>query len=249
LDVGCPDVSGAGLVKTAQALVGGGRGLLAMDESTPTCNKRFAATGIAQTEAMRRAWRELMITTPGLRDCISGAILYDETIRQSDPEGTPFVERLAAVGSYRASRWISARKTSHSILARRSQKASMAAGPLERLFQHGRTFCQVASGHRLGREPSPAAVAGVAFLSGGQAGELASARLNAMNIRGSQHPWPLVFSFARTIQRPALDIWHGLEANVATAQDALHHRAQCNHAALRGEYTAAMEHGSALRAT
>ena len=53
-----------------------------MDESTPTCNKRFAAVGIPQTEEARRAYRELIVTTPGLAECISGAILYDETIRQ-----------------------------------------------------------------------------------------------------------------------------------------------------------------------
>jgi fructose-bisphosphate aldolase class I len=88
----------------------------------------------------------------------------------------------------------------------------------------------------------PAAVPGIMFLSGGQTGELASARLNAMNARyKSRLPWALGFSFARAIQQPALEIWHGEQANVAAAQKALNHRAQCNRAARRGEYSAAME--------
>jgi hypothetical protein len=88
----------------------------------------------------------------------------------------------------------------------------------------------------------PAAVPGIAFLSGGQSAELASARLNLMNLRfKSQLPWGLSFSFARAIQQPALEIWRGQEANVKGAQQALLHRARCNRAARRGEYTAAME--------
>jgi fructose-bisphosphate aldolase class I len=83
----------------------------------------------------------------------------------------------------------------------------------------------------------PAAVPGIAFLSGGQSGELASARLNAMNVRfKSRLPWALAFSFARAIQQPALDIWHGKETNVSAAQQALYHRANCNRAARHGKY-------------
>src|SRR5664280_773612 len=86
----------------------------------------------------------------------------------------------------------------------------------------------------------PAAVPGIAFLSGGQSAELASARLNAMNSRSkSCLPWAL--AFARAIQQPALEIWHGERANVPAAQRVLEHRARCNRAARRGEYTAAME--------
>jgi len=88
----------------------------------------------------------------------------------------------------------------------------------------------------------PAAVPGIAFLSGGQPSELASARLNAMNLRfKSRVPWALAFSFARAIQQPALEIWQGQQANVSAAQQALCHRARCNRAARRGEYTPAME--------
>ena len=69
-----------------------------MDESTSTCNKRFAAAGIPQTEDARRAYRELLVTAPGLGMHISGAILYDETIRQSDRHGIRFVDRLIELG-------------------------------------------------------------------------------------------------------------------------------------------------------
>jgi fructose-bisphosphate aldolase class I len=92
----------------------------------------------------------------------------------------------------------------------------------------------------------PAAVPGIAFLSGGQSCELASARLNAMNGRfKSRLPWALAFSFARAIQQPALEIWAGKEANVPAAQNALLHRARCNQAARCGQYNAAMERISA----
>ena len=88
----------------------------------------------------------------------------------------------------------------------------------------------------------PAAVPGIAFLSGGQSAELASASLNAMNVRfRSQLPWALAFSFSRAIQYPALEIWHGEQGHVSAAQQALVHRARCNWTARRGEYTAAME--------
>ena len=70
------------LIDTARALVADDKGLLAMDESNPTCNKRFVRLGIPQFEEARRAYRGLITTTPGLAECISGAILYDETIRR-----------------------------------------------------------------------------------------------------------------------------------------------------------------------
>ena len=79
-------------------LVAGDKGLLAMDESTPTCNQRFARLGIPQTEEARRAYRELIVTTPDLGECITGAILYDETIRQQTKDGIPFVTVLAEAG-------------------------------------------------------------------------------------------------------------------------------------------------------
>src|SRR5512140_1510624 len=86
------------LIDTAKMLVANDKGLLAMDESKPTCDKRFAKLGIPQTEEARRAYRELIVTTSGLGDCISGAILYDETIRQSKRDGTPFVKAIVGAG-------------------------------------------------------------------------------------------------------------------------------------------------------
>ena len=93
----------------------------------------------------------------------------------------------------------------------------------------------------------PAAVPGIAFLSGGQSGILASARLNAMNLRfKSRLPWALTFSFSRAIQYPALKIWNGQESNVLAAQKALYHRASCNRVARLGEYNADMDKKEAL---
>src|SRR5579863_9506423 len=86
------------LIDTAKALVADDKGLLAMDESNPTCNQRFAKLGIPQTEEMRRVYRALIVTTPGLSESISGAILYDETIRQRLKDGTPFATALADAG-------------------------------------------------------------------------------------------------------------------------------------------------------
>src|SRR5664280_678966 len=86
------------LIATAKAMVAEDKGLLAMDESNPTCNKRFAKLGIPQTEDARRAYRELILTTPGLGECISDVILYDETIRQQKKDGTPFVKVIIDAG-------------------------------------------------------------------------------------------------------------------------------------------------------
>jgi fructose-bisphosphate aldolase class I len=74
-------MTATGMIATARALVADDKGLLAMDETTPTCDERFAAAGIPETVEARRAYRELIVTTPGLAESISGAILFDETIR------------------------------------------------------------------------------------------------------------------------------------------------------------------------
>lgn len=86
------------LIETAYAMVADDKGLLAMDESTPTCHKRFAKLDIPQTEEFRRDYRELLVTTPGLNEAISGAILYDETIRQQTKDGKSFVQVLQEAG-------------------------------------------------------------------------------------------------------------------------------------------------------
>ena len=335
------------LIDTATALVAGDKGLLAMDESNPTCNKRFAKLGIPQTVEARRAYRELIVTTPALGECISGAILYDETIRQQKKDGTPFVraitdagiipgikvdagaknmagfsgekvtegldglrERLAeyskmgarfakwrtviAVGDGIPSRGcIEANAQALARYAALCQEADLVPVVEPEVLMEGEhtlercravtekvlrtVFSQlytqrvalegiilkpnmVAPGLTCPKQETvdevadatvgcllravPAAVPGIAFLSGGQSGELASARLNAMNARlKSRLPWALAFSFARAIQQPALEIWRGEAANVLAAQKALYHRARCNQAARRGQYDAAMEKG------
>lgn len=335
------------LSDTARALVANDKGLLAMDESNPTCNKRFAKLGIAQTLETRRAYRELIVTTPALRECISGAILYDETIRQQKKDGTPFVNAVTDAGIIPG---IKVDTGAKDMAGHPGEKVTEGLDGLrERLAEYskmGARFakwravialgdgipspgCIEANAHALARyaglcqeaglvpvvEPEvlmegghtlercrevteevlrtvfsqlyrqrvalegmvlkpnmvvpgltcpkqetvdevadttvacllravPAAVPGIAFLSGGQSGELASARLNAMNARfKSRLPWALAFSFARAIQQPALETWRGEEAKVSAAQEALYHRARCNRAARRGEYDAAMEKG------
>jgi fructose-bisphosphate aldolase class I len=333
------------LIDTASKLVADDKGLLAMDESNPTCNKRFAKLGIPQTVESRRAYREMIVTAPGLGECISGAILYDETIRQQKKDGTPFLKVLTNAGIIPG---IKVDAGAKDLAAHLGEKITEGLDGLrERLaeyFQMGARFakwraviaigenipsrsCLEANAHTLARyaalcqeaglvpivEPEvlmdgahtleqcrkvtgetlrnvfiqlncqrvllegmilkpnmvlpgldcpaqesvdevadatvktllrtvPAAVPGIAFLSGGQSAELASARLNTMNLRfKSRLPWALAFSFARAIQQPALELWQGNEANVKAAQQALLHRAKCNRAARRGEYTAAME--------
>jgi len=335
------------LIDTARALVTDNKGLLAMDESNPTCNKRFAKLGIPQTVEARRTYRELIVTAPGLGECISGAILYDETIRQQKKNGVPFVKALTdagiipgikvdtgakemaghagekitegldglrdRLGEYskmgaRFAKWraviamgdgipsrgcIEANAQALARYAALCQEAGLVpivepevlmdgGHTLERcrevteevlhaVFNHLYTQRVMLEGMLL--KPNmvlpglacpkqesvdevaeatlncllrsvPAAVPGIAFLSGGQSGELASARLNAMNVKcKSRLPWALAFSFARAIQQPALEIWRGEASNVKAAQQALVHRARCNRAARRGEYSAAMERG------
>jgi fructose-bisphosphate aldolase class I len=333
------------LTGTARALVADGKGLLAMDESNPTCNKRFAALGIPQTEEARRAYRELIVTAPGLGQSISGMILYDETIRQRTKEGVPFLTVIRDAGIIPG---IKVDTGAEDMAGHPGEKITEGLDGLrERLAEYSRMGarfakwravialgdgipsrgCIEANAHALARyaalcqeaeivpvvEPEvlmngehtlercrevteevlhalfdqlhtqrvmleglilkpnmvlpgsacheqdtvdevadatvhcllravPAAVPGVAFLSGGQSAELASTRLNAMNVRfKSRLPWAVAFSFARAIQQPALEIWQGRDANLKEAQSALLHRAKCNSAARRGEYSAAME--------
>lgn len=86
------------LAETAQAMVAPGKGIIAIDESTATIAKRFAGVGIDNTEENRRAYRELLLTTPKLNEYISGAILYDETLRQSTKDGVPFAKYMTEHG-------------------------------------------------------------------------------------------------------------------------------------------------------
>ena len=343
------------LIETAQAMVVLDKGLLAMDESTRTCNQRFAMLGIAQNVEMRRAYRELLLSTPGMPSYISGVIVCDETIRQTATDGTPFLkvaldagllvgikvdggttalpshpsekvtegldglrERLqsyAAMGA-RFAKWRGVISLNNSALPSLAciQANAHALARYAALCQeaglvpivepevlmdgnHTQERCQqvteavlrsvfeqlslqgvvleamilkpnmVSAGLRCPDQHTvhevadatvqcllrvvPAAVAGIAFLSGGQSEPLASSRLNSMHLSdGSMHkpgaplralPWPLSFSFARALQQPALEIWAGKDGNRDAAQQALLHRARCNSAARRGDYNAAME--------
>ncbi len=189
------------LIDSAKILVADGKGLLAMDESTPTCNKRFAKLGIPQTVEARRAYRELIITTPGLGESISGVILYDATIRQQMKEGTPFAQVITDAGILPGIKVDTGAKEMAGHPGSTCPKQETVDAVAD-----ATVWCLLRA--------VPAAVPGIAFLSGGQPAELASARLNAMNVRfDSRLPWELAFSFARAIQQPALDIWQGAEAN------------------------------------
>merc|ERR1719181_301321 len=84
----------AELRETASAMVQPGKGLLACDESTGTVGTRLEANGMENVEANRQKWRNLLFTTEGISDYISGAILFEETLFQSDPAGKPFVDVL-----------------------------------------------------------------------------------------------------------------------------------------------------------
>src|SRR5919198_387088 len=86
------------LESTAKAIVADGKGILAADESDGTIKKRFDSMGVGSREETRRAYRELLFTTEGVEEFISGVILFDETIRQSSADGTPFPELLASKG-------------------------------------------------------------------------------------------------------------------------------------------------------
>ena len=336
------------LPQTARALFADGKGILAMDESNGTCNKRFEALGIAQTMEMRREWRELLLTAPGLAESISGAILFDETIRQSKADGTHFLKLMAQTGivpgikvdaganalagfpgemitegldglrerlqeysamgarfaKWRAvitigrklPSWGSIKANAHALAryAALCQEAGLVPIVEPEVLMDGdhtlekcrvtteevlrAVFGQLAA-HRVALEgmilkpnmvlaglacpqqPSvediaaatistlknavPAAVPGIAFLSGGQSPQLASARLNAMNRQfislGQRPPWALAFSYSRAAMQPALEIWRGQSSNVAAAQRSLAARARLNRLARQGAYDETME--------
>ena len=88
----------ADLDSTARALVAEGKGILAADESTPTMKKRLASIGVESTEDARRAYREILFTTEGAAEHVSGVILFDETLRQNASNGTAFSRILADQG-------------------------------------------------------------------------------------------------------------------------------------------------------
>jgi len=96
------------LESIAQAMVAPGKGIIAIDESNNTIKKRFDAVGVPNTEENRRAYREMLLTTPGLNQHISGAILYDETIPSRPRPACRSPRSCWMPASCRASRWIAA---------------------------------------------------------------------------------------------------------------------------------------------
>ena len=328
----------------AQAMVAKGKGILAADESTPTCTKRFGSINVESTEENRNAYRDMLFTADGIENHISGVILFDETIRQSTVNGSiPFQERLSALGiipgikvdkgakqlansddekitegldglrdrlkeyyelGARFSKWravitigediptaycISANAHALARYAALCQEQGLVPIVEPEILMNGDHTIEesyqlttetlytvfyelvaqgvelegmvlkpnmVLSGYDCSEQASvkevaemtvdcffntvPAAVPGIAFLSGGQSDELATAHLNAMNqIDGT--PWNLTFSYGRALQTPALKAWSGKAENIHAAQEALMKRAIFNGLATKGEYSSDME--------
>ncbi|MGE4566356.1 MAG: class I fructose-bisphosphate aldolase [Acidimicrobiales bacterium] len=328
------------LRQTAEKLVGQGRGILAVDESTPTCNKRFAVLGIDTTETNRQAYRQLLLTGEGLNEYVGGAILFDETIRQHLSDGRTFPEFMADQGLVPGIKVDTGAKTLagqpgesvtegldglrdrlteyHTLGARFAKwRAVIAIGeglpssaclnanahalaryaalcqeaglvPIvepEVLMEgeHGIDQCQEATSAALtavfdqldnqgvdlqgivlkpnmvvsGMSSSenidsrkvaertmncllahvPAAVPGIAFLSGGQSDEKATEHLNLLNQIEETPPWSLTFSYGRALQRRALETWAGDSQNTEAAIAQLLERARANSRAALGQHT------------
>jgi fructose-bisphosphate aldolase class I len=331
------------LQATAHAMVAPGRGILAADESNATMTKRLEAVGVESTEETRRHFRELLVSTPGAEEHISGVILYDETIRQQSADGRPFCELLSERGMVPGIKVDTGAKP---LAGAEGEKVTEGLDGLrerlEEYYDMGARFakwraviaiedalpsayCIDVNAHALARyaalcqeagivpivEPEvlmdgahsmdraeevtlatlrsvftalldqrvalegmilkpnmvlsgtdapqqagidevaartlalfrqvvPAAVPGIAFLSGGQSDELASAHLSAMNALGGV-PWELSFSYGRALQATPLEAWGGEEAKEPDAQKAFAHRARCNGEARYGRYTEELE--------
>ena len=324
-------------------MVGPGKGILAADESSGTITKRFDAIGVESTFESRRDYRQMLLTTPGLEEYVSGVILYDETLRQSSTEGVPFPKLLEDLGilpgikvdtgakplafspeekvtegldglrervaeyvelGAKFAKWRAVITigdgipTRYCIDANAHALARYAAlcqegglvpivepevlmdweNDLDRCYEvtketHLAVFAALAlhrvdltgivlkpnmviSGKKcptqagvqevaeatvkLLRETVPAAVPGIAFLSGGQSAEVATEHLNAMNTLGP-FPWELSFSYGRALQDPSLKSWKGESSNVESGQQALYHRSKANSLARTGEYSTEFE--------
>ena len=328
----------------AEAMVTPGKGILAADESTPTCTKRFESISVESTSESRNAYRDMLFTAKGMEEYISGVIMFDETLRQSTVDGARlFPEHLSALkivpgikvdmgakalanspdekitdgldglrdrlieyygmgarfAKWRAVITIGEHIPTHYCIATNAHALARYAAlcqeqgivPIvepEILMDGTHTIEEsydltietlhtvfyelasqgvqldgmvlkpnmVLSGYDCATQASveqvasmtvdcfmntvPAAVPGVAFLSGGQSDELATAHLNAMNqIDGK--PWNLTFSYGRALQAPALKAWGGSADNVPAAQEAFLKRAKLNSLATLGQYAEEME--------
>ena len=333
------------LARTAQAMVAKGKGILAADESTGTIGKRFQSINVSNDEANRRAYRDMLFTAKGLGEQISGVILYDETLRQTANDGTPFPQLLASKGMLPGIKVDTGAKDMALCSGETvTEGLDGLAGRCAEYFKLGARFakwravitigenipsasCIWANAHALARyaaicqeqglvpivepevlmdgahtiercheltewtlsavfdalynqrvvlehmvlKPSmviagnacpaqagisevaertltvlkrtvPAAVPGIAFLSGGQSDEVATAHLDAMNKLGAGSlPWALTFSYGRALQQASLKAWRGAAANVGAGQAALSHRARMNSLAAIGQYRSGLE--------
>jgi fructose-bisphosphate aldolase class I len=340
----------ADLNKVARAMVAPGKGLLAADESSGTIKKRFDAIHVESTEESRRDYREMLFrSSEAMTRCISGVILYDETIWQNAKDGTPLIKLIEQSGAIpgikvdegtqglpncpgelvtagldglaerlkkyyergaRFAKWravidigqgtgiptMTAISVNAHALARYAALCQAAqivpivepevlmdgdhdidrcyevtARVLNKTFQELRVQRVALEGMilkpnmaisgkksaiqasveevaektiRLLKSCVPAAVPGIAFLSGGQSDEDATAHLNAMN-RTRGLPWPLTFSYGRALQAAPQQAWSGRPENVAAGQRAFSHRARMNSLASRGEWQADLEQKAA----
>jgi fructose-bisphosphate aldolase class I len=340
----------ADLNKVALAMVAPGKGLLAADESSGTIKKRFDAIHVESTEESRRDYREMLFrSSEAMTRCISGVILYDETIWQNAKDGTPLIKLIEQSGAIpgikvdegtqglpncpgelvtagldglaerlkkyyergaRFAKWravidigqgtgiptMTAISVNAHALARYAALCQAAqivpivepevlmdgdhdidrcyevtARVLNKTFQELRVQRVALEGMilkpnmaisgkksaiqasveevaektiRLLKSCVPAAVPGIAFLSGGQSDEDATAHLNAMN-RTRGLPWPLTFSYGRALQAAPQQAWSGRPENVAAGQRAFSHRARMNSLASRGEWQADLEQKAA----
>jgi fructose-bisphosphate aldolase, class I len=338
-----PLLERSSLEATARAMVAPGKGILAADESNGTMTKRLEALGIISTPESRLRFRELLASAEHASAHITGMILYDETLRQSTAEGTPFpvfLERLGIIPGIKVD--TGAKPLAGAIGETVTEGLDGLRGRLAEYYGLGArfakwravfaldggrpsTYCIAANAHALGRyaalcqeagivpivEPEvlmdgqhpiersaqatgavlrtvfselldqgvelegivlkpnmvmsgyecptqasieevaqrtlkllrrvvPAAVPGIAFLSGGQSDELASSHLSAINALGPA-PWELSFSYGRALQATALREWGGEEANALAAQQVFTHRARCNGEARLGRYSVEFE--------
>jgi fructose-bisphosphate aldolase class I len=338
----------ADLNKVALAMVTPGKGILAADESSGTIKKRFDAIKVESTEETRRDYREMLFrSTEAMSSCVSGVILYDETIWQNAKDGTPLVKLIEQSGAIpgikvdegtqglpqcpgelvtvgldklaerlkkyhergaRFAKWravidigsgiptMTAISVNAHALARYAALCQAAQivpivepevlmdgdhdidrcydvtqRVLNKTFQELRVQRvelegmvlkpnMVISGKKCSKRASveevadktvrllkacvPAAVPGIAFLSGGQSDEEATAHLNAMNRIGglpSSLPWRLTFSYGRALQAAPQKAWSGRPENIAAGQRAFTHRARMNALASKGEWETGLE--------
>jgi fructose-bisphosphate aldolase class I len=328
----------------ANRMVAPGKGILAADESTGSITKRFESIRLDSTETNRRDYREMLFSAEeAMKSCISGVILFDETLRQKSAGGTSLVDVIKAAGAvpgikldkgpkplpftngetvtegldgladrvaeyarlgaefakWRAVITIGDGMPSHNCIhanahALARYAAICQAGGIVPMVEPevlmdgdndidtcaevtewalNETFAElrhagvalegiilkpnmVISGKKCktqaGREEVafktmkvlkrcvPAAVPGIAFLSGGQSGEDATAHLHLMNAMGP-HPWKLTFSYGRALQADALKAWGGKPENVSAGQKAFAHRAKMNALAASGKWSMDVE--------